>query len=536
MEFQKAAKLAIANVIKEGLTDIFDRPFEVELLKKPEFAKKVELEIIRSLKGNSLESLAVNEIDHVLLPKNSAFNFRRCALIHPMDTLKYLALVLTLAPDIERARIPLQRKKIYSYRFGSNKGYLFHRGYTISSFMNKTRERSQMQKTKFVVSCDIANYYDRLNLHRLENMLLSINCDKSRVKLINELLLFWSGRDSYGLPVGSNASRILAEANLIGVDNYLDSMGIDFLRFVDDYRMFAPDAHTAHYWLTLLIERLWLDGLTINMGKTKIELKQDIIKPRIEEKQSNQNKEKSANQKRPPMIRAGYGGTVPTKFRNLSAREQATLVKNDLPEMIGHLQKQALVESDQYIALVKTLIAKSEYNLLPDALGLSEKYLQLTPYVIDAIIKHSSLLNDAQKNQVKSYFSGRLQSQTYVPEYLLISYVRLLGHDDFAEKQLLMRCFRQLQRNAGAYIGRALLDSLEGLVNREDVIEIRRGFKRADLWEKRQIIRMTKRVLEKDEQAAWLRNIKHVESSELFLQETAHPTQKKGKSPKVKTK
>jgi hypothetical protein len=35
----------------------------------------------------------------------------------------------------------------------------------------------------------------------------------------HELLLFWANRDSYGLPVGSNASRILAEASLIDVDS-----------------------------------------------------------------------------------------------------------------------------------------------------------------------------------------------------------------------------------------------------------------------------------------------------------------------------
>ena len=528
MELDKAAKLAIENVLKEGLSDIFDRPFEVDLLKNNEFAKKVENEIIRSLKGNSLESLAINEIDHVLLPKNSPFNFRRCSLIHPMDTLKYLSLVLTLASDIEKARIPLSKKKIYSYRFKKNNGYIFNDKYNITSFIQKSRERSQMRKIKFVVSCDIANYYDRLNLHRLENILLSINCDKSRVKLLNQLLLFWSGRDSYGLPVGSNASRILAEANLIGVDNYLDSMGIDFIRFVDDYRMFAPDAHTAHYWLTLLIERLWQDGLTINMSKTKIESSKNLIKQRTDEKQSSQNQKKNNNEKNPFIIRAGYGGTVPTRFRNLSMREKDKLVKNNLTEMIENLKKKDLVEVEEFVELIKTLISKSEYKFFDDILELLEKYLQLTPYVIDIVIKHSQLLSNNQKIKIKSYFTEKLKSQIYIPEYLLIAYIRILGYGEFADKQLLMDYFRGLRRNAGAYIGRALLDSLEDIINREDVIEIRRGFNRSDLWEKRQIIKIITKVLEMDEKDAWLRNIKHIESNELFLQEIAHPTKKKG--------
>lgn len=41
MEVEKAIALSIKNIIKEGLTDIFDRPFEVDLLSKnPEFQKK----------------------------------------------------------------------------------------------------------------------------------------------------------------------------------------------------------------------------------------------------------------------------------------------------------------------------------------------------------------------------------------------------------------------------------------------------------------------------------------------------------------
>lgn len=117
---------------------------------------------------------------------------------------------------------------------------MWNKNYTITAFRNRVSEKAKQKKANLIVSCDIANYYERLNLHRLQNTLLSINCNRNIVNLINELLLFWSNRDSYGLPVGSNASRILSEANLIGVDNYLLSMGVDFIRYVDDYRFLRP--------------------------------------------------------------------------------------------------------------------------------------------------------------------------------------------------------------------------------------------------------------------------------------------------------
>ena len=75
-----------------------------------------------------------------------------------------------------------------------------------------------------MVECDFSNFYDRLNIHRVESILLSSDSiDKDIVHLINQVLLFWANQDSYGLPVGSNASRILAEASLVEVDNYLIS-------------------------------------------------------------------------------------------------------------------------------------------------------------------------------------------------------------------------------------------------------------------------------------------------------------------------
>lgn len=138
-------------------------------------------------------------------------------------------IIANLKRQIEKCRLPVKNKRIYSYRFRPNKGYLFNKNYNITTFRKRTKERAILKKTKVLVSCDIANYYDRLNLHRLENTLLSCGVDKPKVGMMNELLLFWSGRDSYGLPIGSNASRILAEANLIGVDKYLETMNVDLI-------------------------------------------------------------------------------------------------------------------------------------------------------------------------------------------------------------------------------------------------------------------------------------------------------------------
>lgn len=132
MKIDSAAKLAIANVLKEGLTDIFPEPFENGLLKNEEFQKAVKNEVVRAISGGSLESLRMFPVEYVLLPKTAAFDFRRCALMQPLDTIKYLTLAILFAEEIERRRPSKARKIVFSYRYAPNKGYLFALKYTIT--------------------------------------------------------------------------------------------------------------------------------------------------------------------------------------------------------------------------------------------------------------------------------------------------------------------------------------------------------------------------------------------------------------------
>jgi hypothetical protein len=86
-------------------------------------------------------------------------------------------------------------------------------------------------------------------------------------KLISKLM----ERNSYGIPVGPYASRILAEAVLIDVDSYLYSNQIDFVRWVDDYNIFCKSEYEAQSNLFRLGEWLYSNhGLTLQSAKTKI--------------------------------------------------------------------------------------------------------------------------------------------------------------------------------------------------------------------------------------------------------------------------
>lgn len=529
MKLESAIDLAIRNTFKEGLSDIFPEPFETELLSERLFRGKLRNEIKTRILSNSLSGLKAYPLAHVLFPKKNAYDFRRAALIDPLDSICYLALVLTFADTIEKSRIAKSKKTIYSYRLNPKLDYLFDDQYNYSSFQSRVTQKSKNSRVKILVKCDIASFYDRMNLHRLESTLLSIGVDKGTVSLTNELLLFWANRDSYSIPIGGNASRILAEAALLSVDDFLHSHKVNFCRYVDDFRFFAPDAKTAHSWLALLVERLYLEGLTINSAKTSIE----FIKSAHDNSQKDTQKPTKSRSNR---IIVGYSGTIPLKFRELSEKETKSLSSLSIGELEQELFKNEILQPDDIKKFLKVLVATHNYERLPFYSIIAEKFPQFTPYLIDILIKKKAHISDVRRLEISNYFKSFLFSNPSHPEYLLICILRLLGTNGYTDKNALLEFWRSLKRNSGAYVGRAVLEALQPLVSRTDVLEIRQYFARADNWEKRAIIKIADTVLSEKEKRPWLKNIKVHFAHDHFGIEIFEPSVKSKKKAKKKSK
>lgn len=83
------------------------------------------------------------------------------------------------------------------------------------------------------------------------------------------LLSGWNGRESFGIPVGNAPSRLLAEASIADVDEALQANGVRFVRYTDDYRMFATSYSQAYRQLAFLADTLYRNhGLTLQPQKT----------------------------------------------------------------------------------------------------------------------------------------------------------------------------------------------------------------------------------------------------------------------------
>lgn len=507
-EIIEACNTAINNIIKEGTTDVelFKKPFEIKLLENNEIRQEIIENVTKAIEKCKLEELRISKIGHVLVPKKNLCDYRKCAWIDVIDEIKYLTLVLLIAKDIEAARDNKSNKRVFSYRLKtkSNDGYIFDNKYNYTSFKSRVLEKSKMKNKRIIVECDISNFYDRLNLHRLESTLLSIGkIDETVIKLLNDILLFWSNRDSYGLPVGSNASRILAEAALIEIDNYLVSKNIDFCRFVDDYRIFAKNASEAHKNLAILVERLNKEGLFLNFSKTNIkELVKSDDKPNGNKKEDRNFDVEVFNK-----IIRGYSGLIPLKFRELSASEKNKLTNEDENENILKLKNTLLIDPIEFKVTIKIILAKEKYDRLSEISEIIDRFPQFIPYYIDILIKYAIRIPKSAIDKIKNNMS-RWIVEDGIPEYIKVYVIRLFSVNEFRDKEIVFNAFRNLKRNAGDYIGRAILESLENDLNRGEVIEVRDYYVRADIWEKREILKIVQKKLSVGENRPFLKDIK----------------------------
>jgi len=303
---------------------------------------------------------------------------------------------------------------------------------------------------------------------------------------------------------------------LISVDDYLTSLKVNFCRFVDDYRLFAPDAKTAHAWLTLLVERLYLEGLTINPSKTVIE----DISSKTNTAGITERFKGTSSELRQPRIIVGYTGTIPTKFRELSEKDIEDLKDVATEELETKITSNEILHPNDVRKFLRIIVASGDYSKLSLFKLLVEKFPQFTPLLIDLMIKKENLIPKALKADIKTYFSELLSQGIKYPEYMLVSVVRLLGSEGYINRDALMEFFRNLKRNSGAYVGRAVLDALKSNVSRTDVLEIRQYYSRADLWEKRAIIKIVDDVLPEEEKRPWLRNITVHSSDDYFAIES----------------
>jgi hypothetical protein len=223
-------------------------------------SRLTEGELTRKLRAAEFES------ERLLIPSGPT-GFRVVSRIHPVWAVYANGFALALLEQFEHSR----KAEACSYRKAPDgEARYFHPDFSWRAFKIFSADRAETeQHCEVIVQTDISSFYERVSHHTIENLIHRIcGTDVRPAKQILELLGRTTADRSFGLPVGGQASRVLAELFLCEIDNALEAKGVRWLRYVDDIVLFCSSAADAHRSLGVLAEVLANYGLSLNKSKT----------------------------------------------------------------------------------------------------------------------------------------------------------------------------------------------------------------------------------------------------------------------------
>ncbi len=188
------------------------------------------------------------------IPKTSGGE-RPAAALRYVDRLVYAALSERCRPEIEAALGPTDQ-------------VLWPRGETCEKRWVELESFVANIGTPYVLSVDIASFYDSIRHEVLADQLQRAGCDRGVVSALRSWLGAVTGRER-GLPQGLSASDRLASIVLAPVDTALRDANLLFVRHGDDLRIAVATPQEAHDTKTLVRSALQPLDLLVNDDKTR---------------------------------------------------------------------------------------------------------------------------------------------------------------------------------------------------------------------------------------------------------------------------
>ena len=249
-----------------GDTDVLPHLAEIA------FLRERENEIVKELHKLDLDTYSPGTAVEALAPKNR-YAFRIVHQLPVLDTLLLLSAVVELAPKIEGCRLPSNGIEAFSYRvLLDTKGGVFRSDRTYKDWLIAQAAAIQGNlKVRSVIATDISDFYARVNFHRLENLLDECAPSHGAARYVKKHIKVIRAKQSFGLPVGGSAARLLAELALNDTDKALQDQGLFSTRFVDDFRLFLKADDNYYDALAFLAEQLSInEGLALSAAKTSV--------------------------------------------------------------------------------------------------------------------------------------------------------------------------------------------------------------------------------------------------------------------------
>lgn len=266
---------ALDNIKVHSDTDVFPRSYDYRLVQAiPENRQSLIEQVAQVLSSKELFDNALNTSPPV--NQSSIFpagyhGYRWVTKIDPFWNVVYLAMAIHVGEKAEELRVPESEQVVFSHRFmnGNAEHDLFDSG-GWGKFVDASRIRAGDHK--YVLLVDLADFYSRIYLHRLENEMKYAVPGSPIPGMLNSMLMQFNTSRSFGIPIGGPASRIMSEVLLKAADQYLlKHLNLKFTRYADDYRIFVDSIDEANHITAILSEYFFdTEGLGLQKHKTKL--------------------------------------------------------------------------------------------------------------------------------------------------------------------------------------------------------------------------------------------------------------------------
>lgn len=204
-------------------------------------------------------------ISERLLVPSGPHGFRLTTKIHPFWNLYLNGLGLAIAEANEAQR----SARAHSYRLASQGPGFFDRTRSWRAYKLATLSEPYLnEEGAVVIQTDIASFYEHIYHHRLENVVRDLAPGSTLATQIDRILSKLAAGRSFGLPVGGQCARILAEVMMTPIDRSLTDAGLIWHRYVDDYTLICRSQQEAYKALSELSHALADYGLSLNRSKT----------------------------------------------------------------------------------------------------------------------------------------------------------------------------------------------------------------------------------------------------------------------------
>lgn len=252
---------AIEFLVNHSDGDLFPRVLELDAIheQKDDFIKLIE--------NKPLNQFPPMPCRRFIVPKDE-LSYRQATQLHPQDSIVLSAIMHQFGQGVEDRR--LDKKTVYSYRFLPTQDHgLYEEKSAWNEFWSDAQEKSKQYEA--ILYCDIADFYNQIYHHTVENQLVSSNFSNQATKWIISLLESTTAGVSRGVPIGPHGIHLIAESTLIPVDNSLVTSGLVFQRYADDILIFCDSDKSAKKAISLLAGVLdKQQRLMLQKHKTKI--------------------------------------------------------------------------------------------------------------------------------------------------------------------------------------------------------------------------------------------------------------------------